>query len=235
MFAFTHRFTDEISTKYLDKIDVLVFAAPKLPFSDGEISTIKAFINAGKSIICLETNSTESTLNSILGNYGVEFQKDSVVSVVFQKSCNPREAFISSWENPRFLTEDESVNRVDEIINIIYPNGGTLNVRPPSIPILSTGTMCYPFNRPVTAIYICPQSNGRIVAIGAVEIFSDLYIYKEANDEFCFRIFHSYLNSQFRVSDAEKCYKQISNYYFTTHMEELAYLPRSANDVSEPD
>ena len=231
-FPFTHRFTDQISSEKLDEIDVLVFAAPKLPFSDAEISSIKEFINEGKSIICLETNSAESTLNSILGNYGVEFQNDSVVSVVFQKSCNPREAFISSLENLRLLTEDESVNRVDEIINIIYPNGGTLNVRPPSIPILSTGTMCYPFNRPVAAIYICPHSNGKIVAIGAVEIFTDSNIYKEENDEFCFRIFHSYLNSQFRVSDSEFCYKQVSNYYFTTHIEDLAYLPRNAKDVS---
>jgi hypothetical protein len=38
----------------------------------------------------------------------------------------------------------------------VFPFGATLNVQKPAIPILSSGTVSYPLNRPIGAVYYNP-------------------------------------------------------------------------------
>ena len=38
-------------------------------------------------------------------------------------------------------------------MHFVYPFGATLNVQKPSIPVLSSGTVCYPIKRPLCALY----------------------------------------------------------------------------------
>ena len=38
----------------------------------------------------------------------------------------------------------------------MYPFGATLNVQKPAVPILSSGTVSYPLNRPIGAAYVNP-------------------------------------------------------------------------------
>ncbi len=38
-------------------------------------------------------------------------------------------------------------------LHYVYPYGATLDVRPPAIPVLSTGTVSIPLNRPTCAFY----------------------------------------------------------------------------------
>ena len=41
-------------------------------------------------------------------------------------------------------------------LSFLYPFGATLNVQKPAIPLLSSGSVSYPLNRPVGAVYISP-------------------------------------------------------------------------------
>lgn len=41
-------------------------------------------------------------------------------------------------------------------ISFVYPFGATINVQKPAIPILSSGSTSYPFNRPIGACYVNP-------------------------------------------------------------------------------
>jgi len=38
-------------------------------------------------------------------------------------------------------------------MQFVYPFGATLNVQKPAVPVLSSGTVCYPIKRPVCALY----------------------------------------------------------------------------------
>lgn len=38
-------------------------------------------------------------------------------------------------------------------LDFVYPRGATLNVQKPAVPILSSGYIAYPLNRPVGAVY----------------------------------------------------------------------------------
>lgn len=65
-------------------------------------------------------------------------------------------------------------------VQFMYPYGVTLNVRNPSNILMTTGSVVYPFNRPIAGYY-CNDRNGKIVAIGSGYMFEDKYIGEETN------------------------------------------------------
>ena len=46
-----------------------------------------------------------------------------------------------------------SFNYIFRSLNFVYPFGATLNVVKPAVPVLSSGTVSLPVNRPVCAFY----------------------------------------------------------------------------------
>lgn len=65
-------------------------------------------------------------------------------------------------------------------LDFVYPSGATLSVQDPAIPILTSGPMSYPCDRPIMAAY---QGAGKLLVVGSTEIFSDEYFEKEENQK----------------------------------------------------
>ena len=62
-------------------------------------------------------------------------------------------------QNPLFANvlggrddDDDAHDMNQGRLDFVYPNGATLNVQAPAFPILSTGPMSYPCNRPISAV-----------------------------------------------------------------------------------
>jgi len=87
--------------------------------------------------------------------------------------------------------QDDSKSLKDQKFCFVYPYGASLNVQRPSIPLLSSGPISYPMNRPIAAMWEAETVNnigarrGRMVVIGSVEIFSDDWIDKDENSKLC--------------------------------------------------
>lgn len=71
----------------------------------------------------------------------------------------------------------------DATLSFVYPFGATLNVQKPSAAVLSTGTVCYPLQRPICAFYsdTSKPTPGKIVVLGSAHLFHDQYLDKEDN------------------------------------------------------
>ena len=116
---------------------------------------------------------------------------DAVVRTNYHKYFHPKECLISNGVLNRAISQaagkslknqgysDETVNA--QALQFVYPYGATLNVAKPAIPVLSTGSVSFPLNRPVCAFYTHPGSNGKLVVVGSGAMFSDQYIDKEDN------------------------------------------------------
>lgn len=76
----------------------------------------------------------------------------------------------------------------------LYPFGASLNVQKPAIPILSSGTVSYPLNQPVAAVHQSSNTSGKLMVVGSVQMFSDVYIDKEENGQL-FDVIIRYLTS----------------------------------------
>ena len=65
-----------------------------------------------------------------------------------------------------------------QALSFLYPYGATLNVARPAVPVLSTGSVSFPLNRPVCAFYSHPGSGGKLAVLGSGAMFADQYIGK---------------------------------------------------------
>lgn len=65
-------------------------------------------------------------------------------------------------------------------LKFVYPYGATLNVRKPSFPILSSGPVSYPANRPLAAFYMSPK-RGKLFVMGSMAFLEDEFFEKEDN------------------------------------------------------
>ena len=63
-----------------------------------------------------------------------------------------------------------------QALSFLYPYGATLNVARPAVPVLSTGSVSFPLNRPVCALYSHPGSCGKLAVVGSGAMFADQYI-----------------------------------------------------------
>jgi len=74
-------------------------------------------------------------------------------------------------------------------LNFVYPFGATLNVQKPSFPLLSSGPISYPMNRPLCATFMDSKNHqSKVVVIGSVKMFDDEYIDKEDNAKIIVKI-----------------------------------------------
>jgi intraflagellar transport protein 52 len=81
----------------------------------------------------------------------------------------------------------------------VYPYGATLNVRKPAVPLLSSGPISFPPNRPVSAFYKSAKG-GKLFVLGSIKFFSDEFFENEDNQKIQEAVFKWLLNQD---KDAE--------------------------------
>ena len=115
----------------------------------------------------------------MLEQVGISVNSDSVIRKTFHKYLHPKEAFIGNgclneelvkaangtknddknkpgkFSKKYRDTKDELANRDENGgLKFVYPYGATINARKPSYPILFSGPISFPANRPVAAFYM---------------------------------------------------------------------------------
>jgi hypothetical protein len=100
---------------------------------------------------------------------------DAIVRTSYYKYFNPKEALVSDGIVNRALSElggggasgipsitSEKNELAAQSMHFVYPFGATLNVQKPSVPVLSSGTVCYPIKRPLCAVYGLVNNNNSL-------------------------------------------------------------------------
>lgn len=121
---------------------------------------------------------------------------------------------------------DRNANK-NEKLPFVYPYGASLNVQRPSIPLLSTGPISYPMNRPIAAMWEAETAEvggqrGRMVVVGSVEIFGDDWIDKEENSKLCDLLFAWLLNETDLDMTSDRQDAEISDYAPVPNVESLS-------------
>jgi len=171
----------------------------------------------------------ESNMNYLLEEFGMTVNADSVIRSVYYKYLHPKEVFIcdgvlvpdlarkknlvassgsrkssskTGASNGATSRSEKGSSSNQEKLNFVYPYGASLNVIRPSRPLLSSGPVSYPMNRPIAAVWesdlqsgsAVGANRGRMVVLGSVEIFGDDWLEKEENGKLCDVLFAWLLN-----------------------------------------
>lgn len=180
--------------------------------------------------------------------YGMSINSDSVMRSVYYKYIHPKEVFIAEGtlvpdliRKKNMLSKDGAKKPAPSKVapgkddpktgklEFVYPYGASLNVQRPAIPILSSGSISYPMNRPITAMWEAEtvsggagSQRGRLVVMGSVEVFGDDWLDKEENAKLCDLLFAWLLNEVDLDMTSDRQDADLSDYSSVPNIEALS-------------
>lgn len=167
---------------------ILVLGCPTQPFTAHEFDTLRAFLRGGGSLLVCMSEGGErkagTNINYLLEELGISANTDAVVRTAHYKYLHPKEALISDGVLNRALLSSSSSkgsssagegldapsggadtagpSSTGRALDFVYPFGCTLSVQSPAVPILSSGKISYPMQRPLGASMLAPASAAAI-------------------------------------------------------------------------
>ncbi|KAJ3041030.1 Intraflagellar transport protein 52 [Rhizophlyctis rosea] len=244
-------FKDEMSAAKLNEANLLIFGAPREKFSMAEFGALKTYLERGGSILYLAGEGGESTLNTnfnyLLEEYGMMVNPDAVTRTVYYKYFHPKEVYVTSGVLNREINRaagkmvggavDHSLQEAGKYssyaLTFLYPFGATLNVQKPAIPLLSSGTVSYPLNRPIGAVYVHPSGRGKLVVVGSAHMFSDTYIDKEENGKLFDVLVQFCTSDKIVLNSIDANEPDVSDYHYIPDTAKLSDTLRSCLQESE--
>uniref|UniRef100_A0A3Q2ZWF6 Intraflagellar transport 52 homolog (Chlamydomonas) n=1 Tax=Kryptolebias marmoratus TaxID=37003 RepID=A0A3Q2ZWF6_KRYMA len=188
---------EELSEEKLKGVRLWITAGPREKFTASELEVLKQYLDGGGNMLVMLGEGGEmkydTNINFLLEEFGVMVNNDAVVRNVYYKYFHPKEALVSNGVLNREISraagkvvtgviEDENVGNNAQALTFLYPYGATLSVMKPAVAVLSTGSVCFPLNRPVLSFYQGKES-GKLAVLGSCYMFSDQYIDKEENSK----------------------------------------------------
>lgn len=125
-------------------------------------------------------------------------------------------------------------------LSFVYPYGLTMNVQRPSVPILSSGFMAYPLNRPIAAAWESSdlaehngqKKRGKLLVLGSGLVMEDAWFNKEENEKLITVLF-DYLFHRLKLNQIDADEPDITDYHYLPDTASLSERLRVAVEESE--
>uniref|UniRef100_V9KLA6 Intraflagellar transport 52 homolog (Chlamydomonas) n=2 Tax=Callorhinchus milii TaxID=7868 RepID=V9KLA6_CALMI len=220
-------FKDEITEEKLIGVKLWISAGPREKFTAAEFEVLKKYVEDGGDILVMLGEGGESkydtNINFLLEEYGIMVNNDAVVRNVYYKYFHPKEALISNGvlnreisraagkAVPGVMDEDNNGNNL-QALTFVYPFGATLSVMKPAVAVLSTGSVCFPLNRPILAFYQAKNKGGKLAVLGSCHMISDQYLDKEENSKIMEVVFQWLTTNEIQLNQIDAEDPEISDY-----------------------
>ena len=259
---------DAITLAALREANVAVFCGPRERFSTAEFDAMKEYLNEGGSILISLGEDGEpafsTNINYFCEEYGMAFSEDAVVRTVYHKYFHPKEVHIANGvvnreinvaagKRPRNAGQPGAASTGAAVpaaisesspnapLTFAYPYGCSLVVQKPAFPVLSSGPLSFPINRPVCGMWEArsPKAGGegapgRLCVLGSSYLMQDEWLDKEENAKLMnvvFRWLSGAPDVQMDQHDMED--PDISEYHQLPETEALAERVRCCLQESE--
>ncbi|KAI9361244.1 hypothetical protein DFJ73DRAFT_814531 [Zopfochytrium polystomum] len=245
-------FKDDVGALRVADAALLVFGAPRDKFTVAEFQALKAYLDKGGSILYLAGEGGESAYNTnfnyLLEEYGIMVNPDVVTRTVYYKYYHPKEAYITNGVLNREIDRaagkrygqdtsggsgDPGRGSTGSSLAFVYPFGATLNVQKPAIPILASGTVSYPLNRPIAAAYVDQAGKGRLLVVGSGAMFSDQYMDKEENGKLFDVLIQFLTTDKITLNTIDANEPDIADYHYLPDTAKLSESLRNCLQESE--
>mmetsp|Transcript_20564 Transcript_20564/g.38674 ORF Transcript_20564/g.38674 Transcript_20564/m.38674 type:complete len:543 (-) Transcript_20564:146-1774(-) len=217
---------DDLSEESLTGVRTVIMASPQNKIEPSEIKALKSFVSEGGSLLILGQEGGESKPNQqiskLTSEFGITMNNDSVVRTAYRADFfHPKEVYIARASltpeidqyagktaagTSEFPLDDQDENEEEEngnggLLDLVYPFGCTLAIDRPATPIITSGKMSFPANRPLGAA--CRLNNGLVVVFGSARTFTDKYINREDNQAFLDGVISMILSDDTKLGSVE--------------------------------
>ena len=115
-----------------------------------------------------------------------------------------------------------------------------MNIQRPAVPILSSGFMAYPLNRPIGAVWESSdqvdhngqKKKGKLMVLGSGMMFDDTWLPKEENDKLATVLF-DYLFHQLKLNQIDADEPDVTDYHYLPDTASMSERLRVAVEESE--
>lgn len=217
---------EELSLEKLNGVKLWITAGPREKFTAAELQVLKHYMEGGGDVLVMLGEGGEmkydTNINFLLEEFGIMVNNDAVVRNVYYKYFHPKEALVSNGVLNREISraagkvvtgiiEDESTGNNAQALTFVYPYGATLSVMKPAVAVLSTGSVCFPLNRPVLAFHQAKEA-GKLAVLGSCHMFSDQYLDKEENSKIMDVVFQWLITDNIQLNQIDAEDPEITDY-----------------------
>jgi len=132
-----------------------------------------------------------------------------------------------------FLNRDNSNVTIFRCISFVFPYGASLNVAKPAAPILTSGSVAYPLNRPLCAFYSSEDKKGKLAVIGSGHLLTDKYINWEENDKIREILFDFLITNNITINEIDANDPETSDYKMIPDIGMLSSRVRTCLQLQE--
>eukprot|EP00041_Stephanoeca_diplocostata_P039347 m.1617510 g.1617510 ORF g.1617510 m.1617510 type:complete len:422 (-) comp25373_c0_seq3:7912-9177(-) len=226
---------DEISVEKLAAAQLMVLGGPRSKFTAAEFDAMRLYMENGGSILLMIGEGGESkfetNINFFLEEYGVAVNTDAVVRSSYYKYHHPKECVVSNGVVNREIDRaaGKSVPKggassaIGDKLTFVYPFGATLTVEKPSVPVLSTGSVSIPVNRPICAFHgPSGRNKGKLAVLGSCHMFQDQYLDKEENQKVLEVVLKWLTTTSVKLDSIDAEHPSIADYHLLPQTGKLA-------------
>nr|ACO09308.1 Intraflagellar transport 52 homolog [Osmerus mordax] len=221
-----HSIKEELSLEKLNGVKLWITAGPREKFTASELEVLKQFLDGGGDVLVMLGEGGEmkydTNINFLLEEFGILVNNDAVVRNVYYKYFHPKEALVSNGVLNREISraagkvvtgiiDDEGAGNNAQALTFVYPYGATLAVMKPAVAVLSTGSVCFPLNRPVLAFHQVKEA-GKLAVLGSCHMFSDQYLDKEENSKIMDVVFQWLMTDNIQLNQIDAEDPEITDY-----------------------
>ncbi|XP_047659800.1 intraflagellar transport protein 52 homolog isoform X2 [Tachysurus fulvidraco] len=226
---------EEITAEKLHGVKLWITAGPREKFTELELQVLKQYLEGGGNVLAMLGEGGEvkndTNINFLLEEFGIMVNSDAVVRNVYYKYFHPKEALVSNGVLNREISraagkvvtgviDDESPGNNTQALTFVYPYGATLSVIKPAVAVLSTGSVCFPLNRPILA-FSKVENAGKLAVLGSCHMFSDQYLDKEENSKIMDVVFQWLTTDNVHLNQIDAEDPEITDY---TMLPDTGYL-----------
>jgi intraflagellar transport protein 52 len=172
-----------------------------------------------------------TNINYLLEQFKISVNNDCVVRTSYYKYLHPKEAYISSGVlskdfmrvcknlslrpdassvtggkySKKYTTMDDAGSKDEKGgLEYVYWYGATINTIHPAFPLLGSGPVSYPTERPVVAGYVDRNKGGKVLVCGSLRMFCDDFLTNEDNSKILNGMMRYLGSNDIQLSDVKR-------------------------------
>lgn len=218
-------FKGDITADTLKGITSIWFFGPRRDLKKEESDVLEAFVQGGGAVLILGAK-LPPLFEAFVRKVGVTVV-EPVISPTYICYVHPKQVTVQQGIVNRAVSDFAKVKNP----TFAFPMGSTLDVAPPSVPVLTSGLSSYPLNRPV--ISYGSFGKGTVTVFGSPHMFTDEWITKESNEILAKFMIGLVVSKTEQLNKIDADHPEVSERYYTPDVESMSQNVRCCIQESE--
>jgi intraflagellar transport protein 52 len=216
-----------LAANELKDVKGLWFFGPSRDAKPEELAAIESFMSKGGAVFFCGSEFPPG-FQSLLKKFGVTVA-DPLVSPTYITYVDPYHITVQHGLVNRAVAQYAQ----DGNATFAYPSGCSLDVKPPSVPILTSGQSSYPLNRPIVSYAVIGGHGGSLTVVGSPHMFCDEWIKTESNAKLLGFLVDLAITGKAELNQIEAEHPEVTERYYTPDIASMSERLRPCIQESE--